>query len=376
MAQSYTPGLIVTPQITLQVNRQLPIAGRVLVEVGQQVDAEQVVAESEIPGNVFPINLANALGASPGDIPRCMRKEIGEAVQEGEVLARSGGLFGWFPTDYHSKYTGTLETVSHVTGQVIIRGNPIPIQVNAFVTGEVVKVVPERGVVIKSQVSQVQGIFGIGGEAYGPIRVVGTSVSEPVTAEMIKSEHRGALVIGGARMTAEAIQKAIEYEVAGLVAGGIDDADLKEILGYDLGVAITGTERIGPVLMITEGFGDIAMATRTRQLFESREGSRAAINGATQIRAGVMRPEVLITLETGPDQSGPAVSNGVVEGVLEPGVTVRLIRDPYFGKIGRVDSLPAEPQVLESGSKARVLTVDCGGETIMVPRANVEIVAE
>ena len=73
-----------------------------------------------------------------------------------------------------------------------------------------------------------------------------------------------------------------------------DDSDLKEILGYDLGVAITGTERIGLTLIVTEGFGDIAMAERTFDLLNKREGDFAAINGTTQIRAGVMRPEVVI----------------------------------------------------------------------------------
>ena len=60
--------------------------------------------------------------------------------------------------------------------------------------------------------------------------------------------------------------------------------------------------------------------------------------------------------------------------MLEEGTPVRIIRDPYFGHIGTVAALPAEPQVLESGSKARVLQVACpSGETITVPRANVEI---
>ena len=32
------------------------------------------------------------------------------------------------------------------------------------------------------------------------------------------------------------------------------------MLGYDLGVAITGSERIGLTVVITEGFGEIAMS--------------------------------------------------------------------------------------------------------------------
>jgi hypothetical protein len=54
---------------------------------------------------------------------------------------------------------------------------------------------------------------------------------------------------------------------------------------------------------------------------------------------------------------------------------VRIIRDPYFGLIGTVKALPHEPHVLASGSKARVLEVKLSsGESVMIPRANVELI--
>lgn len=174
-------------------------------------------------------------------------------------------------------------------------------------------------------------------------------------------------------MTAEAIKKAVEVGVAGIVSGGIDDHDLKEFLGYDLGVAITGAERLGITLIITEGFGDISMADRTFRLLKSREGSEASINGATQIRAGVIRPVVVIQV----DESVPPVVEDKkhISGILGIGYPVRIIRDPYFGLIGKVHSLPSEPQKLESGSKARVLEVKMdSGESIIIPRANVELI--
>lgn len=44
---------------------------------------------------------------------------------------------------------------------------------------------------------------------------------------------------------------------------------------------------------------------------------------------------------------------------------------------GRWADLPTQPQVLGSGSKARVLEVACAsGERVTVPRANVELIAE
>jgi hypothetical protein len=43
--------------------------------------------------------------------------------------------------------------------------------------------------------------------------------------------------------------------------------------------------------------------------------------------------------------------------------------------LGTVSALPVDPQVLGSGSRARVLEVVCGnGKRVIVPRANVEII--
>ena len=67
---------------------------------------------------------------------------------------------------------------------------------------------------------------------------------------------KGKVVVGGSFLSADAMKQAKEVGVAGLVVGGIHDKDLRALLGYDLGVAITGTEQVGFTLILTEGFGD------------------------------------------------------------------------------------------------------------------------
>jgi hypothetical protein len=370
---TYTPGLKVVTQVRHRVRRVLPIAGNVLVKVGDHVDAEQVVAETFMPGDVTPLNLSNILSLSPAEVKSCLLKSEGERVEPGEILARTKGIFGLFKNDYRSKAGGTLESVSAVTGQVILRGKPVPVQVRAYLSGTVIEVVPKEGVVVEADVSLIQGIFGIGGEAFGPIALACRDPNERLDAGQITAEHKGKIVIGGGRMTGEAIRQAVKVGAAALVSGGIDDQDLKEILGYDLGVAITGSEHIGVTLIVTEGFGEIAMADRTFRLLASRNGAAAAVSGATQIRAGVLRPEIAIPIP----HAGVAAARdeATIESTLKLGANVRIIRDPHFGVIGKVAGLPHELTTLESGSKARVLEVAVdGSQKIVVPRANVELI--
>ena len=55
-----------------------------------------------------------------------------------------------------------------------------------------------------------------------------------------------------------------------------------------------------------------------------------------------------------------------------------MIRQPYFGRIGRVVELPAELQALETEAKVRVLVVEFADDRsrAVVPRANVERIAD
>ncbi len=302
-----------------------------------------------------------------------MLRPTGESVNTGDVLARTKGFFGFFQTEFPSPVTGTIEAVSKVTGQVILRGQPIAVQVLAYLAGTIVEVIPREGVVIESDVALVQGIFGVGGEAYGKICAVVASPDDDLTEAAIKAEHRGCIVIGGRRITGEAVRRAIEVGVAAVVAGGIDDHDLREILGYDLGVAVTGTEKIGTTIVVTEGFGDIAMARRTFDLLTSHVGREASVNGATQIRAGVLRPEIIIPLPEPLPSS--ARGNGRVAGALVVGSPIRIIREPNFGALGSVTKLPHQQVLLASESLARVVEVKLAdGSAVVVPRANVELI--
>ena len=369
---AYTPGLKVVGAMRYTARRLLPISGNVLVKVGDLVEAQQVVAETFMPGDITPLNLAKLLSMPPDDVPECMVKKEGDRVEPGDVLARTKGIFGKFRQEYKAETVGTIESISAVTGQVIVRGTPLPVQVKGYLTGQVVEVMPNEGCAIEADVTFVQGIFGVGGETFGPIRMVCKRHDQELAEDLMTPDLKGCVAVGGARVTAQAIARARTAGVSAIIAGGIDDADLEAVLGYNLGVAITGSERIGLTVVITEGFGEIAMARRTFELLASREGDDAAVNGATQIRAGVMRPEIVIPLKAGRHVGDVA---GAVMGRLEIGASVRVIRDPYFGLIGRVTALPPEPQTLQSGSKARVLEVTFeSGEGVIIPRANVELI--
>ncbi|MEO2005413.1 MAG: hypothetical protein ABGY41_15100 [Candidatus Poribacteria bacterium] len=371
MAQAYTPGLAVSRGTTIRKERKLPLPGEVLVALGDQVEADTVVATTDLPGAVHLINLASALSVPESDVEHHLTVEKGRSVGADEVIAETKGLFGFFKSQCRAPVAGVLESVSTVTGQAILREPPTPLQVRAYARGVVVEVLEGEGVVVEAHGAYVQGIIGLGGEAVGEIASVEGGPADPLTAASLTEEHRGKVVIGGGRIETAAVRAAQELGVTALVVGGIDDADLRELLGYELGVAITGTENLGVTLVITEGFGDVAMAARTFDLLTSHVGALASVNGATQIRAGVLRPEIVIPHE-GADEEGSA--DGPM--ILEPGAAVRVIREPHFGRVGRVVAMVVELTVIETEARVRTAEVEFeDGSRALVPRANIELMA-
>jgi hypothetical protein len=373
MGHSYTPGLRVTADTAVRRERRLPLKGEVLVEVGAAVGPDSVVARAELPGNVQTVNLAARLGVDPVRVGDLLTRPLGSAVKKGEIVAMAKAMFGLMKNQAESPADGTIESVSSVTGQLLLREPPIPVEVNAYVRGRVAEVMPGEGVVVESRGALIQGIFGVGGETFGRIARVTARPDEPLEGEHLQAEHRGAVVVGGSHVSHATVLRARELGVAALVVGGFDDHDLRALLGRDLGVAITGQEDLGLTLVLTEGFGRIAMADRTWELLGASEGHVASVSGATQIRAGVMRPELFVPREG----TGAGEAHEDTAGSLEVGSAVRVIREPWFGRIGRVVELPAELRPLETEAFVRVLVVEFGddGTRATVPRANVERLA-
>ncbi len=75
MAHAYTPGLRVTQHAVVHKERRLPLKGEVVVERGQAVRRAQVVARTELPGEVATLNLVNRLGISPQELAGYMLKK-------------------------------------------------------------------------------------------------------------------------------------------------------------------------------------------------------------------------------------------------------------------------------------------------------------
>ena len=377
-SQAYTPGLKVKEYYIVKKTRRLPMPGEVFYKQRDQVSFDSIVARTSIPGPLHIIDVCAKLGVEPEDIKKYMKIDIGENIKTGEQLAYYQALFGLIKAVCLSPIEGNLELISSATGQAMLRETPVPINLTAYIPGIIKQVIPNEGVVIETPASYIQGILGIGGEAHGIIKILAKKPEDEVKSSDITEEFKNKLMVCGSLINSEFVKKAIEIGVSGIVAGGITGSDLNHLIGEELGVIITGQENLGLTLIFTEGFGKIPMQKKTFELLKLNEGNLACFNGATQVRAGVVRPEIIIPLfHIENNQNLNNESENYDDKGITIGTNVRIIQDPNFGAVGKVVNLPIQLYKLESESYVRVLHVQLNdGKTVTVPRANVEIIEE
>ena len=370
MASAFTPGLRITRSTRVRRWRSLPVAGEVMVKIGQQVQADEVVARAMRPGGVAMRSLAHELGLDPRQVEAHLCCQVGDSVHEDQVIARRTGLFGWSERSVRSPFKGTLESLSLATGQAIFRRPPEAQRVRAHLTGTITRIEAGKAAEVECHGALMQGIFGLGGEARGELLCPSSHDLEEVDWGL---DHPGKMLAVRGSASARALRTAIEHGVRAVICGAMDSSELQQFHPTALGSPMTGEESLGLTLILTEGFGPLTMAERCWQLLCELEGSQASVNGATQIRAGVVRPEVIVTHTDGRPLKDDVQPNQ--HSSLTLGCRVRLIREPGFGQIAQVRELPSQPAAIATGAVLRVVRVQLADSTEqVVPRANVELV--
>ncbi|HOY67869.1 MAG TPA: glutamate mutase L [Candidatus Ozemobacteraceae bacterium] len=364
--RAYVPGLALSGHVGIRKIRRLPVPGEVLVRAGDPVGGEQVIARALLPGAAVPVPLAGPLGCLPGEVGGYLKMPTGAPVRAGEPIAEVKGWFGLFSETVVSPADGLLESVSPLTGHALVRLAPTPVDLVAHVSGVVLEVHEGGGAVIACDAAFIQGVFGVGGEARGPLTMA-------EAGQITGTDAAKAILVFPDPIDAGVLDRAAAAGVAGVITGSLPAQELERWLGLPVGRMLTGAARPPFPLVLTEGFGSLPMSERASSLLHAHRGRAAAIDGTTQIRAGSIRPEIVIPLDGAAGASdGTATGHG-----LRIGSEVRLIRGSRFGAFGRVTALPEIPAVLATGARVRVaeLHLPAGDETIVVPRANLEIIA-
>jgi hypothetical protein len=343
----------IMPVAAIRRERVMPTAGRIIARRGQQVRPSDVVAEAVLRPEHFLLDIGLGLGLPPKEADHYIQRRAGDEVGEGDVIA---GPVGIGRRVVRAPKSGTVVVAGG--GQVLLELEGEFSELKAGYSGIVSDIIGDRGVVIESVGSLIQGVWGNGKTNFGLINILAQAVDDVVSPEMMELSLRGSVLVGCYCESEKVLRSAEELPVRGMILASMDSSlvDVALRMSY-------------PILLI-EGFGKLPMNPEAFKILTSSKMCEAAVNAESWDRIGNSRPEVVITV---PEGSLPEVPTEVASFAI--GQTVRVVSSPYKCMVGTLASLKPGLSVLPSGLRAQLAEIRLiNGDTVQVPIANLEII--
>lgn len=333
------------------IERRLIAPGKMLVRVGDKVEASETIGTAEVSSGLREIDLASMFGVSPKDVEKGFLKEVGQAVHHGETIFRVKKMLGLRSEEYNSPVEGQISEVRD--GVIGIRSNPTEVSLAAGFTGTIDKVDEGEGATILSTATTVRGVTGFGKLHFGEIKVVGRG-TDMLLPQDLDSDCSERIVVGGALLATDTIEKALAIGVVGLVTSGIN---FREASSFG------SREKAGLGLLILEGYGLHRFDKEILDRLQELDGHYAALNGEESL------------LLVGAPGHGRKIT-GQPWRELKVGDTVRVVIGPELGRIGKVGKIGGEDEVVASGLKSRLVEIESKEGDISIPWQNLEILED
>ncbi len=336
----------------IQRTRRLSVTGRVLVSEGDQVHPEDVIAEAAISSGMIVIDLSLALGLPPEEAEACIVRELGDELEEGDVVAQCDGTISRLvraPAD------GLLVDIRE--GRATLAAGETLIQVKAGMLGRISEVIPEYGAMIQTQGSLVQGVWGNGKVGEGILNLLAGYQEGSLDAAALEEVENGQLLAGGVCLHAAVLEACVEKGCAGMILNRL--APELVPLAKDLPM---------PVIVLG-GFGRGLADKRTLDILTAGSGKTACVNASGPDLFTGQRPETII-----PEVEGEPEDGSGFQGVITVGQDVRILSGEYIGRVGTVAAFAKSPVRFESGLELLSAVIQLEDrESVSVPLQNLMI---
>jgi hypothetical protein len=341
----------IQPLAVIRRERQLPIDGKVLVRTGKMVRAGETIAVGNLSPKHYTLDVANGLGISDRAVANYLQREVNEDIVQGDIIAQKEGFF---KRVVRSPVKGRIVLV--MGGLLLIEVESKPTELKAGLPGEVVELIPDRGVVIETSGALIQGFWGNGRIDSGLLTVLSDHPEHELTENQIDVSMRGAVILSGYCAEPEALRTAAEHRIRGLILSSIPSA------------LIHTANRMPYPVMVTDGFGKQPMNEAAYRLLSTNKQREVAVNAEPLDRATGARPEVIIPIE-GANQFDTLTDIDH----LANGQRVRITRAPYQGAVGRITALLPGLTNLPNGLRVPAANVQVNDTETAIPLVNLEI---
>ena len=343
----------IAPFLEIQRTRTLPLPGRVIVQQGDPVTPNDVIAEASVPGEVVMLDIARGLGIPTEEVLSCLARELGEQLSEGDILAQTEGTL---PRLVRSTVNGRF--VACHQGKAFLARGETTFQLKAGMIGQVEALIPEYGAVLSTKGSLVQGVWGNGKIGSGSIKIIETSMESSLTASELDDQLEGCIVAAGLCLDGVVLQQSEALGLSGLIFGAMAPG------------LIPAASQLEIPVIVLQGFGQLTPDLQIFDLLKSHPEAEAYINAAEVDPLEGQRPEIVIPL----DEGEPGEDLGF-KAEIRIGLQVREIAGERMGQSGEVVGLPEDKTTFENGLAFKAAEVRLqNGETVKIPLQNLVIV--
>ncbi len=329
--------------INIERVRHLPYPGQVLVREGEMVHPDDIIAEASLFADLQVVDVALGLGVPPSTAQQYLVRNLGEALDEGDVIAK---LEGRLPRLVRVLAKGTF--LEFIEGKAIIATGHSKIQLKAGMRGFVKSVLPEQGVIIAVEGSLLQGAWGNGKIAEGVLRVLDPTSEDSLASDMIKEIEPGLVIASGVCSLEKELIDLLNAGPSGLIFSAMAPSLLPIV------------EELPVPVILLQGFGDLPYDMETLSILNSREGARVTIIAAEQNELDGQRPEVII-----PGGEGEAVNEIQPRDEIAVGQKILILSGKNGGMCGEVVSISEQPKSFESGLLDMAVEVKTSREEVI-----------
>jgi len=342
----------INPHVKFRRNRILPISGTVLVRVGQKVSPSEILAESSVPTRHILIDVFRALALkNMMEAEKVINRQVGELLETHDIIAETGGLFSRV---IRTPMPGKVVSIKN--GQVLLEVESRKVVVQSGLNGQVVEILQDRGAVVETSGTLIQGVWGNGAIGYGPFVTDPAGIEKELTSAALNITARGAVVAASWCESEESLLMAAELPLGGLILGSMSP----RLIPYAL-------KQNFPVILL-EGFGRIPINEEAKLALLENMQREISLNAQKRDPYSGTHPEISISL---PEESAPEKTSCE----LQTGQKVRVHTSTQTGQTGVLTALNPGKTSLPNGIKTDSASILFkNNEKAIVPLSNFDII--
>lgn len=320
----------------------LPAPGEIVVRIGQEVQAGQVLARTAVATHHTLIDAARELDVAPDEVGTYLSVEPATAVQQGDLIARRSTLL--WNREMVAPVAGTLTLTRH--GRLLITHPPDWVDLVAPFAAVVAEAHANQTLVLETNAALITAIWATATPAFGPLASAAAGPADVLETTQLAAVEPGQVVVAGSIDSAAVLEQAQEAGITAVVAGSATHS-----------TCVWAEDHAFP-LLLTDGIGRQGMAPHFFAQLAAVHGREASL-----LHSAPERPELLIVTD---DDTQTAHS-------ATPDVRVRVLQPAHISQTGTLKQPYQRLHTLGSGLQTTGADIEISsGRITFVPYANLD----